>query len=58
MVFIAEEAMPAGSEPPAAVRVRITTGERHGFGVAAPLSTKTSSQRGRAADSAFMPKLV
>ena len=41
--------MPAGSKPPAAVRVRISTGERYGFGAAAPLSTRTSSlELGRA----------
>ena len=58
MVLIAEEAMSAGSKPPAAVGVRISTGERHGFGAAAPLSPKTSSQRGTVGGSAFMPKLV
>ena len=58
MVIIAVEAVPAGCKPPAAVRVRISTGERQGFGAAAPLSTKTSSLRGRAGDSSFMPKLV
>ena len=43
MVLIAEEAMPAGSKPSAAVAVRISTGEGHDYGAAAPLSTKTSS---------------
>ena len=48
----------AGSKPPAAVSVRVSKGERYRFGAAAPLSAKTSSQRGRAGGSAFMPKLV
>ena len=43
MVFIAVEVVPAGSKPPVAVRVRISTDERHGFGAAAPLSTRASS---------------
>ena len=43
MVLITVEAVPAGSKPPAAVGVRISTGERRGFGVAAPLSTRASS---------------
>ena len=43
MVSIAVETVPAGSKPPAAVSVRISTGERHGFGTTAPLSTRTSS---------------
>ena len=48
-VLVAVEAVPAGSKPPAAVSVRISTGERHGFGAAAPLSTRTPSlQQGRA----------
>ena len=40
-----------GSKPPAAVSVRISTGERHGFGAAAPLSTMASSLQGRAGGS-------
>ena len=47
-----------GSEPPAAVNVRISKGERHDFGAAAPLSTKTSSLQERARGSAFALKLV
>ena len=43
MVLIAVEAVPAGSKPPAAVSVRIFTGERHSFDAAAPLSTRESS---------------
>ena len=49
MVLVAVEAVPAESKPPAAVRVHIFTGERHGFGAAAPLSTRASSlEQGRA----------
>ena len=58
MAIIAVEAVPAGSKPPAAVGVRISTGERGRFGAAAPLSTKTSSLRVRAIGLDFMPKLV
>ena len=47
MFLVALEAVLAGSKPPAAVSVLISTGERHGFGAAAPLSTMTSSLRGR-----------
>ena len=40
--------MPAGSKPLAAVRVRISAGERHGFGTAVPLSARASSlEQGR-----------
>ena len=42
MVLVAIEAVLAGSKPPAAVSVRISTGERHGFGAAAPLSARAS----------------
>ena len=49
MILIAVEAVPAGSKPPVAISARIFTGERHGFGAAAPLSTRTSSlSQGRA----------
>ena len=49
MVFIAVEAVSAGSKPPGAVSVRVSTGERHDFGAAVPLSTRASSlQQGRA----------
>ena len=58
MGLIAVEAEPAESKPPAAVSVRIFRGERHGFGAAAPSSTKTSSLQGRAGGLAFMSKLV
>ena len=46
VVPISVEAVPAGSKPPAAVNMRISTGERHGFGTAAPSLTETSSMRG------------
>ena len=36
MILVAVETVPAGSKPPAAVSMRIYTGERHGFGTAAP----------------------
>ena len=59
MIIVAVEAVPAGSKPPAAVSVYISTGERHDFGAAAPLPTMTSSlQQGRAGGSAVMPKLA
>ena len=60
MVVNAVEAVPAESKPPAAVRVRISAGERHRFGVAAPLSTRASSLvQGRAGGSVeSSPKLV
>ena len=60
MVLVAGESLPAGSKPPAAASVRIFTGERHGFGAAAPLSTTASFlQQGRAGCSVdSSPKLV
>ena len=59
MAPIIGEAVPVGSRPPAAVRVRISTGERHGFSVLAPSPTRTSSQQGRAGGSGeSAPKLV
>ena len=58
MVLIAAEAVSAGSRPLVAVSVRISTGERLGFGALVPLSNKTSSLRGRAGGSAVIPKLV
>ena len=60
MVLIAVETVPAGSKPPAAVRVRIFAGERHGFGAAAPLFTRASSfVQGRAGGPVqSSPKLV
>ena len=59
MILIAVEAVPAGSKPPAAVGVRISTGERHGFGTSAPLSIRVPSLQGRAGGSVeSSPKLV
>ena len=60
MALVAVGAVPAGSKPPAAVSVRISTVERHGFGAVAPLSTRASSlQQGRARDSMeSSPKLA
>ena len=46
------------SKPPAAVVVRISKGERHDLGAAAPFSTRTSSLQGRAVGLVFTPKLV
>ena len=48
MVLAAVEAVPAESKSPTDVRVRISTGERRGFGAAVPLSTRASShEQGR-----------
>ena len=60
MVLVAVEAVPVESMPPAAVSVRISTGERHSFGAAAPFSIMASSlQQGKAGDSMeSSPKLV
>ena len=59
MVLIAVAAVSVGSKPPAAVGVRISTGERHSFSASPPLSTRASSLNiQRAGDSAIMPKLV
>ena len=60
MVLVAVEAMPAGSNPPAAARVRISTGVRYGFGAPVPLSTKASSleQRGSGGPVESSPKLA
>ena len=43
MVHVAVGVLPVGSEPPAAVGERISKGERHDLGAAAPLSTRASS---------------
>ena len=49
MVLVAVEVSPVGSTPPAAVVVRISKGERHDLGAAAPLPTKAlSPEQGRA----------
>ena len=58
MVFVAVEVLSVGSKPPAADVVRISKGERHDLGAAAPFSTMTSSLKGRAGASAFTSKLV
>ena len=59
MVLIAVKAMPAGSNPPADVGVRISTGEKHDFGATAPFATMTSSLQGRAGGSMeSSPELV
>ena len=60
MVPIAVEAVPAGSKPLAACRVRTAMGGRHGFGTAAPLSTKALSLEQRRAGGSVEPppKLV
>ena len=50
--------LPVGSKPLTAVVVRISKGEGHDLGAAAPFSTETSSLQGRAGGSAFTPKLV
>ena len=42
MVLIAVDAVPVGSKPPAAVRVRISAGERYFFGTTSQLSTRAS----------------
>ena len=51
MILFAVEAVLVGSKPPVAVSVRFFTGERHGFGTAAPLLTMASSLQGRAGGS-------
>ena len=59
IILIAVEAVPAGSKPPAAVGVRISTGEIHGFGASAPLSTRASpTDSSGAGGSAIMLKLA
>ena len=60
MILVVVEALPAGSKPPAAVGVRISKGERHGFGAAAPLSSRASSleQGGAGGPVKSSPKLV
>ena len=57
MVFVAVEAS-VGNKPPAADVVRISKGDRHDLGAAAPFSTRTPSLQERAGRSAFTPKLV
>ena len=58
-VLIAVKAIPTGSKSLVAVGVRISTGERHGFGATAPLSTGASpTDVSGAGGLAIMPKLV
>ena len=61
MVLIAVEVSPVGSKPPVAVGERISKGERHDLGAAAPLPTRASSllEGGRAGGPVESPpKLV
>ena len=58
MVPVAVEVLPMGSKPPAAVGVRISKGERHDLGAAAPFSTKLSSLSERVGGLAFTPRRV
>ena len=59
IALIAVEAVPAGRKPSTVVSVRISMGRRHGFGAAAPLSTRALSLLGRAGGSVeSSPKLV
>ena len=56
MALVAVDAVPAGSKPPVAISVRISKGERHDFGAAAPLPTRASSlEQGRAGGSVKLP---
>ena len=60
MFVVAVEVSPVGSKPPAAIGERISKGERHDLGVAAPLSTKASSLEQESAGGPVQssPKLV
>ena len=60
MILVAVADVPMRSKQPAAVSLRISTGERHGSGAAAPLSTRASSlQQGRVRGSVEpSPKMV
>ena len=60
MVLVVVEALPAGNKPPVAVGERISEGERHDLGAAAPLPTRASSlEQDRAEDPMeSSPKLV
>ena len=49
VVFVVVEVSPAGSKPPPAIGERISKGERHDLGAAAPLPTRVSPpEQGRA----------
>ena len=43
MVHVAVEVSPVGGKSPAAAVVRVSKGEKHDLGAAAPLSTRASS---------------
>ena len=60
MILVVVEALPAGSKPPAAIGERISRGEIHDLGAAAPLPTSASSlDQERAGDPVESPpKLV
>ena len=60
MVLVSVEVVPAGSKLPMAVGVRISKGERHDFGVAAPLPIRLSSLEQKRAGGSVKPspKLV
>ena len=58
VVFVAVEVLPEGSKPPAVDVVRISKGERHDLGTAAPFVTETSSLQGIAGGLTFTPKLI
>ena len=59
MVLVGVKAMPADGKPSAAVAVRISTGEKRGFGASVPLSTRASSiDYSGVGDSAIMMKLI
>ena len=58
MIFVAVEASPVGSKPPAADSERISKNGRHDLGDASPFSTRTSSLQERAGGSVIMPTLV
>ena len=61
MILVAVDAVPAGSKPPAAVGVRISTVERQDFIASTPLSTRASPMNFSGAikrSSAIMAKLI
>ena len=60
MVLSAIDAEPVFSRPPASVGVRISTGERRGFGPSVPSSTRASLHYARSEGSvnSSSPKLV
>ena len=58
MIFVAVEASPVGSKPPAADGQRISKIGKHGLGDTSPFSTRMSSLQGRAGGSVIMPTLI